>query len=342
MLYNSGGSPATATNVAIAPGGADLAFQASGTTLATAGDVRLPQGVDDTLIWSMQKRSRTGLADLGLLAIYSGSVSEDAFVIGAQPFDPNLADAAFTEGYIFVRRSVFCQLIDPAVVIAGDNPGWALRQVGVSGDVSEFAIEHVANLALPGEKEFTVATDYCGGRGNFFWGRATVKPTVGVPDAGVLAYCDPADTELYYLHPDGDIRAMRAQPAVMSWGNLALAGTTGVFGLSPGFAPATNAPSGTAVEIPAPAAGAVTSLSVLHGAPGGNANPISYTLFVGGVATAATVNLAANGVSANLSGIAVTIAQGSRLSLRASAAVDIGTSPQNILVTIGISPIIPP
>lgn len=111
--------------------------------------------------------------------------------------------------------------------------------------------------------------------------------------------------------------------AVLFWGNNDLSPSTTTRFLTPGYDPTGLAPT-SAVELVAPRAGTLRNLFVRHNVANGNGNPIVYTVFVNGVATAITTSrvTGAVGTSSDTAN-SVAVAQGARVSIRVTKAAGV-------------------
>jgi hypothetical protein len=120
---------------------------------------------------------------------------------------------------------------------------------------------------------------------------------------------------------------------VLTWGNDSVAAAADTRFLTPGR-------GGTAVttdinELPAPRAGLLKNFFVRHNSANGNGNSVVYTVLVNGAATAITVTLA-TGVVGQASDTVhtVAIAQGNRISIRATKAVAIGNGTVDVQTSL--------
>lgn len=119
--------------------------------------------------------------------------------------------------------------------------------------------------------------------------------------------------------------------ALLSWGNNSIAATTTDKFLDPWYDDAA-APS-TRVQWLAPRAGTLANLAILHNVPAGNGEDIVYTLEVNAALTALTATLASTGSEEFDDVNTVAVAKGARLSLIATKALAIGSSPSDIIAT---------
>lgn len=332
VLFDNAGTPTEATDTSIADG-ADLAF---GTDFATEGNIRLPKGIGEaTLAWSIKKRNLADTHDLGLLSVYTSVETGEQFHIGCDPAG-DLDATAFNGGTINTRLYLAALLTSAEVVIAGDYQGWSIQQLHPGHPDVAFTIAEHTNFAIAGARKYPQLADFGGGRAVFFWGQAKIRPE-GSPTLGALAYCDPIDSNLYYRTPAGALHAMRAQPTQLLWGALELPATSGTFYLNPG-GPAANATS-TVVELRAAVAGRLSSLYVRQNIVGGA--DVRYTVLVDGLPTTIEATILNGEQDGEETGAFVDIAAGSRIAIEAEI-LSPGASPQAIVVTLGLSPVIPP
>jgi hypothetical protein len=89
-----------------------------------------------------------------------------------------------------------------------------------------------------------------------------------------------------------------------------------------------------AIRIPAPRAGNIKTLRVVHNGPAGNGSAIVYTLRVGGVASALTASLASTGSTASDLVNTVAVLAGDLLDIEITKAAGVGTSPTDVTVTV--------
>ena len=129
-------------------------------------------------------------------------------------------------------------------------------------------------------------------------------------------------------------RGTAASRAVLSWGANSVAATTVVRYLFPWYHDAL-APS-VPFQLVMPMARVARSLYVHHGVTAGNGGVIVYALRVAGVTTALTAALTSTGTDASDLVHAVMIPGGSLVDLVVTKAVSVGTSPGNVVVTIGL------
>jgi hypothetical protein len=123
---------------------------------------------------------------------------------------------------------------------------------------------------------------------------------------------------------------------LLFWGNDTITAAADMRYLSPG---SDGTASLTNVEqIPLPRAGTLRRLFARHNSAGGNGNSVVYTVLVNGVATVLTVTLAtgAIGQASDLVNT-VAVAQGDRISLRASKAGVIAGGDINVQATVEVS-----
>src|SRR5258706_16000295 len=123
---------------------------------------------------------------------------------------------------------------------------------------------------------------------------------------------------------------------VLVWGNENIGAHAEVRFLSPGhdfgFAIKTDS-----VQYPAPFAMVLRDLLVRHNTANGNGQNIVYALMVNGVATAVTVTLATGAVvQASDLANSVTIAQGDRVSIRASKAANVANGAVDVQATLKV------
>ena len=87
-------------------------------------------------------------------------------------------------------------------------------------------------------------------------------------------------------------------------------------------------------QVTAPRDGTLRNMFVRHNSPNGNGGAIVYTLLVNGADTALTVSLASTGSTASLTGVEVAVSQGDLLAMRVTKAAAVGSTPNNINVTM--------
>ena len=92
----------------------------------------------------------------------------------------------------------------------------------------------------------------------------------------------------------------------------------------------------TPVFLRAPFDGTARSMYVDQNNPGGNGNPITYTLDVNGGSTDLTVTMASTDAQASDTTHVATFAEGDTLVIRAVKPTSIGSSPNNIVASLEI------
>ena len=126
-----------------------------------------------------------------------------------------------------------------------------------------------------------------------------------------------------------------AATGLVVWGANAVSGTTTTRYLYP-FYGAQLAPT-SAVSYRMARAGTFLNMRVRHNVASGNAELIKYTLRVNGVATLATVSLAANATDAAAPSVFVPVVAGDLVDLEVTKALSVGTSPTDILVSMELA-----
>lgn len=124
-------------------------------------------------------------------------------------------------------------------------------------------------------------------------------------------------------------------PSGLTFGASDVASAADTRYLWPGFADS-QAPA-SAVQCLITRPGTLRNLYVLHNGPAGNGNDIVYTVRKNGVATALTVTLASTGSIGQDTAHSVSVAAGDRLDLEADKALDIGTSPTNVIAAMELA-----
>ena len=119
---------------------------------------------------------------------------------------------------------------------------------------------------------------------------------------------------------------------LLLWGNSSVAASTTTRYLTPGYSD--NIAQTTETRFIVESSGVLKRLAVRHNGTAGNGNPIVYTVLVNGVATAITVSLASTGTSATDLVNTAAVVPDDEISLRATKAATIATSPSNISVTL--------
>lgn len=154
-----------------------------------------------------------------------------------------------------------------------------------------------------------------------------VLPATGVVDALLF---DATTKEIKYWNGAAWVAISAATPpastrsSVLTWGNMSLTASTTTRFLTPGYDDA-MAPALDTYRWRAPRAGTIGPMFVQHNTPGGNGNPVVYTVLIGGVPTALTVSLASTGTSGS-SLATVAVAQNDLVSIQATKAAGIGGS----------------
>jgi hypothetical protein len=122
--------------------------------------------------------------------------------------------------------------------------------------------------------------------------------------------------------------------AILHWGNSGILPTTTTRFLTPGFAPS-NAQT-TAIQYRAPRAGTARNMFIQCTTAPGDGDPVVYTLRVNSVASALLVSLASNVLSGSDLINTVAIAQGDLIDIQVTKALNITTSPTDIVCSIEI------
>jgi hypothetical protein len=140
-------------------------------------------------------------------------------------------------------------------------------------------------------------------------------------------------TQLFAQASDGTVTQLTpyaGNGSIATWGNDSIAPAADTRYLSPGRSTSTASTTDVA-SIPAPRAGTIRNLFVRHHSATGNGNNVVYTIMINGVATGLTVTLAtgAIGQASDLVNT-VAVAQGDRISLRATKAANVGGGSLNV------------
>lgn len=120
--------------------------------------------------------------------------------------------------------------------------------------------------------------------------------------------------------------------SALTWGNNSVAATTTTRFLTPWYDESTAQTIVVAWRIPR--AGTIRNMRVRHNITAGNGNAIVYTLLVNGVATALTVSLASTAADGSDLVNTVAVAAGDLVSVRATKAAAVGTSPTDIIASM--------
>ena len=90
------------------------------------------------------------------------------------------------------------------------------------------------------------------------------------------------------------------------------------------------------LSLVAPQSGILRNFRVRQNIPGGNGNPITYTVFVSGVATPIAVTLQSTALAGSNLVNSFSVATGDRISVRATKSLGISDSPRGIVTTIDL------
>ena len=122
--------------------------------------------------------------------------------------------------------------------------------------------------------------------------------------------------------------------SMVHWGNNSVTNTTTIRFLSPGWIAGT-APT-AAIQWRVPFAAVLRNLYIRHGTGAGNGNNIVYTVRVNTVASSLSVAIPSTSVNGEDTANSVTVAAGDLIDIRVSKAVDVATSPSNIMATLQV------
>ncbi len=119
------------------------------------------------------------------------------------------------------------------------------------------------------------------------------------------------------------------------WGDNSVGSTTTTRYLTPGYDD--NLAETIATQVRAPRAGTLQNMRVRHNVTNGNGNSIVYTVRVNSVGSALTVSLASTTADGSDLASTVVIAAGDLLDIEVTKAASVGTSPNNIAVTVELA-----
>lgn len=122
--------------------------------------------------------------------------------------------------------------------------------------------------------------------------------------------------------------------SVLYWGASGIQATTTTRFLAPGFDPA-NAPTIT-MQLDVPRAGTIQNMFVRCRTATGNGNDVVYTARINSVGSALAVTLASNVTNGSDTVNTVAVSQGDSIDIEVTKALSIGSSPDDIMVTIEI------
>ena len=122
--------------------------------------------------------------------------------------------------------------------------------------------------------------------------------------------------------------------SMVHWGNNSVTNTTTTRFLSPGWIAGT-APT-AAIQWRVPFAAVLRNLYIRHGTGAGNGNNIVYTVRVNGVASSLAVTIASTATNGQNTANSVTVAAGDLIDITVTKAVDVTTSPSNIMATLQV------
>ena len=193
--------------------------------------------------------------------------------------------------------------------VTASDAGGGLAQISIPAPPTPAIIVEDEGIALPGV--FTTL--------NFTGGGVTATNSGG----GVAQVSVPSAT------PPGN--------AIMFWGCDDVGAAVAARFIPPGFEVGL-APTTDRMQIPVPRAGTLKNLFVRHNAAAGNGQPVTYTVFVNGAATAITCNLA-TGAIGQASDVAhsVVVAAGDRVSIRASKGAVVGSGVVDLDVSLEVA-----
>lgn len=122
--------------------------------------------------------------------------------------------------------------------------------------------------------------------------------------------------------------------AIVQFGNGSLTETTTTRYLTPGY----DAGVAQVTEwfMSAPFTGTIKNLHIRHNEAGGSANTIVYTVRVEAADSTVTATLAANGSTVADTSHTAAVTQGNRISVKATKASGVTTSPGNVIVTFEV------
>jgi hypothetical protein len=126
--------------------------------------------------------------------------------------------------------------------------------------------------------------------------------------------------------------AAAADASIVHWGNDLVGSSTTPRFLSPGYDD--TLATVDVISWIAPRDGELQDLFVLHNAPAGNGNNITYTVRVNGIATALSVTLSSLASSGSNLVATVPVLQGDLIDIRITKAAVIASSPRRVMASL--------
>lgn len=202
--------------------------------------------------------------------------------------------------------------------------------VGVGTTAARSDHTHQVNTGTP----VTVGTANAAGTANTV-AKSDHVHAHGAQTDGTLHALAIANSTAGFLSGTDKAKLDRSAQSVLTWGNMSVSSTTTTRFLTPGY-DGSNQAQTSPIQFRVPCLGTLQNLYVRQNVAGGNAQLITYTVRVNGIATAITASVAANGADGNDTTHTVTVSQGDLIDIQVTKAASVGTSPGNIIVSLEI------